>query len=162
MNGRVVSSGLVDSCSSSRPRTTPAARWARRWRRVAWSFSRVGASPRRSPSSGDRSAVARGALLAARGWTSLVTVEAQADICATAARLIADSGDRLGAGRSEFGPRALGNRSILADPRPPEHKDLINAMVKKRECYRPFAPSVLADAAENSSSCRRRRPSSRS
>jgi len=48
-------------------------------------------------------------------------------------------------GRSEFGPRALGNRSIIADPRPEENKDIINAMVKKREGYRPFAPSVLED-----------------
>ncbi len=50
-------------------------------------------------------------------------------------------------GRSEFGPRALGNRSILADPRPAANKDRINAMVKKREGYRPFAPSVLEEDA---------------
>jgi carbamoyltransferase len=48
-------------------------------------------------------------------------------------------------GRSEFGPRALGNRSILADPRPAENKDRINLMIKKREGYRPFAPSVLEE-----------------
>jgi predicted NodU family carbamoyl transferase len=48
-------------------------------------------------------------------------------------------------GRSEFGPRALGNRSILADPRPADNKTRINAMVKKREGYRPFAPSILAE-----------------
>ncbi|MEM9490890.1 MAG: carbamoyltransferase C-terminal domain-containing protein [Myxococcota bacterium] len=48
-------------------------------------------------------------------------------------------------GRSEFGPRALGNRSILADPRVGEHKERINAMIKKRESYRPFAPSVLEE-----------------
>jgi len=46
-------------------------------------------------------------------------------------------------GRCEFGPRALGARSILADPRPPEMRDRINASVKKRESFRPFAPSVL-------------------
>ena len=46
-------------------------------------------------------------------------------------------------GRAEFGPRALGNRSILADPRPPEMKDKINELVKFREAYRPFAPSIL-------------------
>jgi carbamoyltransferase len=46
-------------------------------------------------------------------------------------------------GRSEFGPRALGNRSILADPRPAHNKLRINEMIKKREEYRPFAPSVL-------------------
>lgn len=48
-------------------------------------------------------------------------------------------------GRAEFGPRALGNRSILADPRDPKMKDKINARVKFREKYRPFAPSILAE-----------------
>jgi carbamoyltransferase len=47
-------------------------------------------------------------------------------------------------GRSEFGPRALGNRSILADPRIADIRDYINAKVKFREDFRPFAPSVLA------------------
>lgn len=50
-------------------------------------------------------------------------------------------------GRSEAGARALGNRSIVADPRVAEMKDLINARVKHRESFRPFAPSVLADRA---------------
>jgi carbamoyltransferase len=52
-------------------------------------------------------------------------------------------------GRSEFGPRALGNRSIIADPRPSSHKDRINALVKKREGFRPFAPSVLIEDVED-------------
>jgi carbamoyltransferase len=46
-------------------------------------------------------------------------------------------------GRAEVGPRALGHRSILADPRRPEMKDVVNARVKRREGFRPFAPSVL-------------------
>ena len=50
-------------------------------------------------------------------------------------------------GRAEFGPRALGNRSILADPRPSEMKDLINKKVKFRENFRPFAPSVMDEFA---------------
>jgi carbamoyltransferase len=50
-------------------------------------------------------------------------------------------------GRMEFGPRALGNRSILADPGRPEMRDRINAMVKKREAFRPFAPAVSAEQA---------------
>ena len=49
-------------------------------------------------------------------------------------------------GRAEFGPRALGNRSILADPRPADAKAILNAKVKYREAFRPFAPSVLAEA----------------
>ncbi|MFZ5624073.1 MAG: carbamoyltransferase [Gemmatimonadota bacterium] len=48
-------------------------------------------------------------------------------------------------GRSEFGPRALGNRSILAHPGWPGMQDLINAKVKRREPFRPFAPSILAE-----------------
>ncbi|MBI4240694.1 MAG: carbamoyltransferase [Candidatus Rokubacteria bacterium] len=50
-------------------------------------------------------------------------------------------------GRFEWGPRALGQRSILADPRRPEMKDIVNVKIKFREPYRPFAPSVLADRA---------------
>lgn len=50
-------------------------------------------------------------------------------------------------GGSEYGPRALGHRSILADPRDPGMKDLLNAKVKHREAYRPFAPSVLNEHA---------------
>jgi carbamoyltransferase len=50
-------------------------------------------------------------------------------------------------GRFEMGPRALGNRSILADPRRPDMKDVLNARVKKREPFRPFAPAVLVERA---------------
>jgi carbamoyltransferase len=50
-------------------------------------------------------------------------------------------------GRSEFGPRALGNRSILADPRRQDAKELLNRKIKMRESFRPFAPSVLAEYA---------------
>jgi len=52
-------------------------------------------------------------------------------------------------GRMEFGPRALGARSILADPRLPEMRDRINALVKMREGFRPFAPAVLESAARD-------------
>jgi carbamoyltransferase len=48
-------------------------------------------------------------------------------------------------GRAEFGPRALGNRSLLADPRPHNIKDRLNRLIKFREDFRPFAPSVLDD-----------------
>jgi carbamoyltransferase len=50
-------------------------------------------------------------------------------------------------GRFEWGPRALGNRSILADPGNPDMKDIVNTKIKFREPYRPFAPSVLAERA---------------
>lgn len=52
-------------------------------------------------------------------------------------------------GRFEWGPRALGNRSIIADPRKQEMKDIVNMKIKFREPFRPFAPSVLADECEN-------------
>ncbi|HXF49853.1 MAG TPA: carbamoyltransferase [Verrucomicrobiae bacterium] len=52
------------------------------------------------------------------------------------------------AGREEFGPRALGNRSILADPRKAGMKDLVNAKIKFRESFRPFAPSVLSEESQ--------------
>jgi carbamoyltransferase len=66
---------------------------------------------------------------------------------ATAERLAA--GDVLGwfQGRAEWGPRALGNRSILADPRSPHMKETLNARIKHREMFRPFAPSILAERA---------------
>jgi carbamoyltransferase len=48
-------------------------------------------------------------------------------------------------GRSEWGPRALGNRSILADPRRADMRDLLNCKIKRRESFRPFAPSVLEE-----------------
>ncbi|MGH9702261.1 MAG: carbamoyltransferase family protein [Candidatus Acidiferrales bacterium] len=49
-------------------------------------------------------------------------------------------------GRQEWGPRALGNRSILADPRRPEMKDILNQRIKHRETFRPFAPSILEES----------------
>jgi len=52
-------------------------------------------------------------------------------------------------GRMEFGPRALGNRSILADPRRPEMKDILNHRIKHREGFRPFAPAVPEEKARD-------------
>ena len=62
------------------------------------------------------------------------------------ATIIAD-GKILGwyQGRAEWGPRALGNRSIVADPRRPEMKEILNRRIKHREIFRPFAPSILAE-----------------
>lgn len=66
------------------------------------------------------------------------------------ARLL-DEGNAIGwfQGRMEFGPRALGNRSILADPRNPDMQKKLNLKIKFREGFRPFAPAVLAEDAEN-------------
>ena len=69
------------------------------------------------------------------------------EIAKEAAREIAD-GKVVGwyQGRAEWGPRALGNRSIVADPRRPEMKEILNARIKHREMFRPFAPSILAES----------------
>jgi carbamoyltransferase len=78
-------------------------------------------------------------------WTHYATFD---ETCAAAAQLIAEG--RVIAwsrGRMEYGPRALGNRSILADPGHPEMRDRINAMVKKRESFRPFAPACTVEEA---------------
>jgi carbamoyltransferase len=70
----------------------------------------------------------------------------EADLLRRTAAIIAD-GKILGwyQGRAEWGPRALGNRSIVADPRRPEMKEILNRRIKHREIFRPFAPSVLAE-----------------
>src|SRR5208282_2995528 len=76
-------------------------------------------------------------------WTRL------GDVAGTTADLLAEE-KIIGwfQGRMEFGPRALGSRSILADPRDPEMNAKVNSAVKFREWWRPFAPSLLAEAAE--------------
>lgn len=70
------------------------------------------------------------------------------DLCGRVSELLA-AGKTVGwhQGRSEWGPRALGQRSILADPRPAAMKETVNAKIKFRELYRPFAPSICAGAA---------------
>lgn len=75
-------------------------------------------------------------------------VERSQEICRVTAKLLADQ-RVIGwfQGASEFGPRALGNRSLLADPRKAEMKDILNRRVKHRQAFRPFAPIVLAERA---------------
>src|SRR6202030_949266 len=71
---------------------------------------------------------------------------AEEELTRRAAQMIAD-GKILGwfQGRAEWGPRALGNRSIVADPRRGDMKDILNRRIKRRETFRPFAPSILAE-----------------
>ncbi|MFT7561660.1 MAG: carbamoyltransferase [Flavobacteriales bacterium] len=85
-----------------------------------------------------------------RQWSGIIEFEKHTNIATTTAELLAND-NVLGwvQGRSEYGPRALGNRSILADPRPEKNKTRINKMVKLREGYRPFAPSVLKEYASD-------------
>ena len=79
-----------------------------------------------------------------------VTDLCEEELIRRAAALVAD-GKILGwfQGRAEWGPRALGNRSIVADPRRGDMKDILNRRIKHRETFRPFAPTILAEAARD-------------
>ncbi|MFD4657084.1 carbamoyltransferase [Kitasatospora sp. NPDC058444] len=150
-NGRVLASGLFDEvfvhpashdagaalgAAQFRQQAAVRRRARRRVPHVFW-----------GPSMGERAEVER----ALARWLPLVDARPVPDgkEAALAAELIAD-GAVLGwaTGRSEFGPRALGHRSILADPRAAENRDRVNAKIKKREGFRPFAPAVLEERAE--------------
>jgi len=78
---------------------------------------------------------------------SIREVADKKNLCREVAKMIADN-NVIGwfQGRMEWGPRALGNRSILADPRKSDMKDIINLKIKKRESFRPFAPSILRES----------------
>lgn len=78
---------------------------------------------------------------------SVSRIDDESEIVESGARAIAD-GLVVGwfQGRMEWGPRALGNRSILGDPRRADMKEILNLKIKRRESFRPFAPSVLAEA----------------
>ena len=80
----------------------------------------------------------------AQAACTLETIADTAELCRKTAAAIAE-GKVIGwfQGRMEWGPRALGNRSILGDPRRADMKDILNAKIKRRELFRPFAPSVL-------------------
>jgi carbamoyltransferase len=83
------------------------------------------------------------------GRCAMRTLDDEAQLCGETAALLAD-GNVVGwfQGRMEWGARALGNRSIVADPRRDDMRDIINQKIKFRERFRPFAPSVLAEAID--------------
>jgi carbamoyltransferase len=89
-------------------------------------------------------AAQRGALTAA--GVSIRRLENGGELCSwTADRLAAGKVVGWFQGRMEWGPRALGNRSILADPRRAEMREVLNAKIKRREAFRPFAPAILEE-----------------
>ena len=92
---------------------------------------------------------ARRADFAAAGCT-IERIADEASLCRNTAKAIAD-GKVIGwfQGRMEWGPRALGNRSILGDPRRADMKDILNLKIKRRESFRPFAPSILRDRVKD-------------
>lgn len=86
--------------------------------------------------------------IARSGFEEVTTCMSDAEVADRVADLLA-GGSIVGwmQGKAEWGPRALGNRSILADPTNPRMKRMVNERVKFRELFRPFAPAVTAEAA---------------
>lgn len=78
---------------------------------------------------------------------SVEVIDDEAELCRRTAKAVSE-GKVIGwfQGRMEWGPRALGNRSIIGDPRRADMKEILNLKIKRRESFRPFAPSVLAEA----------------
>ncbi len=87
--------------------------------------------------------------IASAGCTAEHIVDEQ-ELCARTASAIKD-GKVVGwfQGRMEWGPRALGNRSIVCDPRRADMKEILNRKIKRRESFRPFAPSILEEAVSD-------------
>jgi carbamoyltransferase len=83
----------------------------------------------------------------AKAGCTIETVHDETVLCRRTAAAVAE-GKVIGwfQGRMEWGPRALGNRSIIGDPRRPDMKEILNSKIKRRESFRPFAPSVLQEA----------------
>jgi carbamoyltransferase len=81
---------------------------------------------------------------------NIVRIGDEATLCRRTAQAITE-GKVIGwfQGRLEWGPRALGNRSILGDPRRSDMKNILNLKIKRRESFRPFAPSILRDAVKD-------------
>ena len=75
----------------------------------------------------------------------LLALEREPLLAATADQIAAGNVVGWFQGRLEWGPRALGNRSIVAHPGRPDMKDILNARIKQREWFRPFAPSIMAE-----------------
>jgi predicted NodU family carbamoyl transferase len=118
------------------------------FRPVSLSSLYLGPGPDRAPSARGPKASVRADDYGLSPWDDYINVVSrEAEI---AVPEILASGATVGtiSGRSEFGPRALGNRSILADPRPVENRVRINEAIKERESYRPFAPSVVSEAMD--------------
>ncbi|MFF8842374.1 carbamoyltransferase [Streptomyces sp. NPDC015127] len=122
------------------------------WHRLhAGERATIGASAYLGPSFGQAEIAALlKAEAAALGGASVVRTANTAELCRRVADALA-AGRVVGwfQGRMEWGPRALGNRSILGDPRRADMKQILNEKIKRRESFRPFAPSILrADVGE--------------
>ena len=146
--------GRSTTSGSSRPPATPAARWARRCSSgISCSTSRARPTGRDrqkgsllGPALHDRGDLRRSSTT----WACRITAPSttSASCSSSVADLLAEE-KIVGwfQGRMEFGPRALGARSILGDPRSPRMQATMNLKIKFRESFRPFAPCVLQDEA---------------
>ena len=150
MNGKIIQSGLFEqvfapSFAADSGCAYGAALYAAHHSQPALAFKRVEHAYWGTPTlSGDQ------LFQSLLKWQQFVSIEKMDNRADQVSDLIVD-GKVIGwvQGRSEFGPRALGNRSIIADPRLASHKETINAMIKMRESYRPFAPSVLDEYVDD-------------
>lgn len=145
MNGKVLCSGLfedvfVPSFAGDSGCAYGAAAYVAHQMQPDLTFARVNHAYWGTPVHDDEIGDSLGA------WRSFLQIEKMHNRAEQVSDLIVD-GAVIGwvQGRAEFGPRALGNRSILADPRVAAHKETINAMIKMRESYRPFAPSIMEE-----------------
>ena len=152
-------------CTCRRRRATPAARSARR--SSVWHGARAAASSRRwrTLTGARNSPTPRSTrvLESQRGATWPIAAcsrhRCRRPAAAARPRRPSREGEVVGwfQGRMEWGPRALGNRSIVCDPRRADMKDILNPKIKRRESFRPFAPSVLREAVGRVVRDRRRR-----
>lgn len=147
MNGRIVRSGIFDHifvhpASHDAGAALGAALWLARKGVAAGSRLRSVSLGPFLPPDGEAERVVE-------QWHPFLRSEVSRDVCGDAADLLA-SGDVIGwvQGRPEFGPRALGHRSILVDPRPAENQKRLNEIIKRRESFRPFAPAVIEEVAD--------------
>ena len=135
---------------SSRPPATPAAPWAQRSRPIT---STLASRACRAQALDGMSGAYLGPEFSqqeidtrlAKARARFTTLDQDKMLDATAQALAKGSAVGWFQGRMEFGPRALGNRSIFGDPRSPAMQKNLNLKVKYRESFRPFAPSVLRD-----------------
>ena len=151
-NGKILREGPSRTSGSSPRRATPA---APRRRAAAYISSRQTA-PARTAIDGMEGSLSRPVSPRTRSRRALYAVGARFDtfdedelLDAYAEALAEEKAVGWFQGRMEFGPRALGARSILGDPRSPEMQKMLNLKIKYRESFRPFAPSVLREDVDD-------------
>ncbi len=152
-NGKLLRSGMFDDIWIQPAAATPAARWARPWPACTAGRARTAPPCPRGPGPlmrgsylGPEFSTADVDRMASRHEAPYTRFEDFDALCdAVCGHLAAGHAVGWFQGRMEYGPRALGGRSILGDPRHPEMQKKLNLKIKYREGFRPFAPSVLSE-----------------